>query len=207
MTDKEAMKLALEFIERVNKDGWILADFEPQMYEAITALKERLAQEKALQALHNENERLGLYKDAYAQPDLEQLLFHKGTSMTDKEAMKLALEALELLTDTEQTFGALDYGDNAITALKKRLADPMREVQRLGQEIEQEPDWKDGVMEQQTETILWQAKRIAELIDNPPQRTWVWLTDEEHQKIINAHFSAQEMLIAAETKSKEKNFD
>jgi hypothetical protein len=27
------------------------------------------------------------------------------------------------------------------------------------------PDWKDGVMEQQAETILWQAKRIAELLD------------------------------------------
>ena len=40
---KEALKLALEFIERVNKDGWILADFEPQMYEAITAIKEALA--------------------------------------------------------------------------------------------------------------------------------------------------------------------
>jgi len=42
MTDKEALKMALEFIERVNKEGWILADFEPQMYEAIAALKERL---------------------------------------------------------------------------------------------------------------------------------------------------------------------
>ena len=33
------------------------------------ALREALAKEKALQALHNENERLGLYKDAYAQPE------------------------------------------------------------------------------------------------------------------------------------------
>ena len=56
------------------------------------------------------------------------------------KAMKLALEALELLTDTEQTFGALDYGDNAITALEEALAEhAMSEVQRLGQEIEQEP--------------------------------------------------------------------
>ena len=54
------------------------------------------------------------------------------------KAMKLALEALELLTDTEQTFGALDYGDNAITAIKEVLAEhAMQEVQRLGQEIEQ----------------------------------------------------------------------
>ena len=30
-----------------------------------------MTQEKALQALHDENERLGLYKDAYAQPKQE----------------------------------------------------------------------------------------------------------------------------------------
>jgi len=39
----EAMKQALEFIERVNKDGWILADFEPQMYEAIASLRQAIA--------------------------------------------------------------------------------------------------------------------------------------------------------------------
>jgi hypothetical protein len=60
----------------------------------------------------------------------------KGTSMTDKEAMKLALFALDIVK--------IHYTQNrhineAITALKERLADPMREVQRLGQEIEQEP--------------------------------------------------------------------
>ena len=44
--------------------------------------------------------------------------------MTDKEAMKLALEALELLTGAWQTFDALDYGGNAIAALKERLAQP-----------------------------------------------------------------------------------
>ena len=54
------------------------------------------------------------------------------------EALKLALEALELLTGAWQTFDALDYGDNAITAIKEVLAEhAMREVQRLGQEIEQ----------------------------------------------------------------------
>ena len=30
-----------------------------------------MTQEKALQALHDENERLGLYKDSYAQPEQE----------------------------------------------------------------------------------------------------------------------------------------
>jgi len=41
---QEALRMALEFIERVNKDGWILADFEPEMYATITAIKEALAQ-------------------------------------------------------------------------------------------------------------------------------------------------------------------
>jgi len=39
--------------------------------EAIAVVEKALAQEKALQALHSENERLGLYKDAYAQPEQE----------------------------------------------------------------------------------------------------------------------------------------
>jgi hypothetical protein len=39
--------------------------------DAIAAIKEALAKEKTLKALHSENERLGLYKDAYAQPEQE----------------------------------------------------------------------------------------------------------------------------------------
>ena len=41
---RQALEMALEFIERVNKDGWILADFEPQMYTTITAIKKALLQ-------------------------------------------------------------------------------------------------------------------------------------------------------------------
>jgi hypothetical protein len=60
--------------------------------------------------------------------------------MNDIALIKLALEALEKAdrhcpVNTEaEVFVRL-----SITALKDRLADPMREVQRLGQEIEQEP--------------------------------------------------------------------
>jgi hypothetical protein len=37
--------------------------------DAITAIEKALAKEKTLQALHSENERLGLYKDAYAEQE------------------------------------------------------------------------------------------------------------------------------------------
>ena len=41
--DKDAaLKLALAFIERVNMEGWVLADFEREMYDAMDAIKEAL---------------------------------------------------------------------------------------------------------------------------------------------------------------------
>ncbi len=82
-----------------------------------------------------------------------------------QEALKRVLEALE---------GFYEYGYDRrecfehITAIKEALREnAMREVQRLGQEIEQEPvkysDYEpDGVHH-----------------NKPPQRTWIGLTDEE----------------------------
>ena len=41
--DKDAaLTLALAFIERVNREGWVLADFEGEMYAAIAAIKKAL---------------------------------------------------------------------------------------------------------------------------------------------------------------------
>jgi len=73
------------------------------------------------------------------------------------EALKLALEALEACNiygelECVMTPDSAIYLHPAITAIKEALADPMREVQRLGQEIEQEP----------------------------PQRTWVGLKEEDY---------------------------
>ena len=42
MTKDEALQMALELIERVNQDGWLLADFELEMYACIAAIKEAL---------------------------------------------------------------------------------------------------------------------------------------------------------------------
>jgi hypothetical protein len=63
MNEKETMKLALEALETLMLERGSIYE------QAITALKERLAQDKALQTLHNENERLGLYRDAYAEQE------------------------------------------------------------------------------------------------------------------------------------------
>ena len=96
MTKDEALKMALEALESDPLE--MVADVDGHMVflkdKAITAVKEALAQEqepvaweqfypdigkpqiaealakeKALQDLHDENERLGLYKDAYAEQE------------------------------------------------------------------------------------------------------------------------------------------
>jgi len=91
------------------------------------------------------------------------------------KAMKLALDALEL---AHPRFGiATEKYKQAITALKERLADPMREVQKLGQEIEQEP----------------------------PQSTWVGLTDEDISEIVRGTHNTGSFVRAIEAKLKEKN--
>ena len=68
MTKDEALRMALEALEADELD--MVDDGSGNMVfrkeQAITAIKEHL-KEKALQALHDENERLGLYKDAYAE--------------------------------------------------------------------------------------------------------------------------------------------
>ena len=45
MSNRETMQQALECIERLNLRGWILADFEEEVYAAINALKAALEQE------------------------------------------------------------------------------------------------------------------------------------------------------------------
>ena len=54
MTNRETMQQALKCIERCNKHGWILADFEDEVYAAIAALREVLAQPERRKPLTDE---------------------------------------------------------------------------------------------------------------------------------------------------------
>jgi hypothetical protein len=111
------------------------------------------------------------------------------------KAMKLALEALELINiefvcrngshhkkedrhEWDEDCPITNRWRKAITAIKEVLAEhAMRETQRLGQEIEQEP----------------------------PQRTWVGLTKENLMQFAEAQYGWDDLIVAVETKLKEKN--
>jgi len=109
--------------------------------------------------------------------------------MTDKELFKLALDALEYIDDGANNQGAhtgiswrcvSTKAEPVITALKERLLeDPMREVQRLGQEIEQEPFgiWHQGATDEESDFYLYSESgdvscpTCIKLYTAPPQRT------------------------------------
>ena len=110
--------------------------------------------------------------------------------------------------------------DDVIEALRENA---MREVQRLGQEIEQEPvkysDYEpDGVHHnkpQQEPVAYWkehaqglQRDYDSLLADFQAQRTWVGLTDEEYKELhlqMGPVYYYQEYGRAIEAKLKDKN--
>jgi hypothetical protein len=112
----------------------------------------------------------------------------KGTSMTQTEALRLALEALE--------YEAQKGNDNAYQF--------EREVIKAALEAKDEPvAWADkGV-------VNWiadkQFMREAELFTHPPQRTWVGLTADEYAELAEEYGPFPINQIEAKLKQKNCN--
>ena len=136
---------------------------------------------------------------------------------TNKEVMQQALDALDLVTDLT-THDDVLY--EAIDALRAQLAQPEPEELALLEEAMIEA-WKPIPADEE------QLKRIAKLVGQeplwirneegklelhaPPQREWQGLTDEEIDKLAEAHLDfnwhegVEEFARAIEAKLKEKN--
>ena len=130
--------------------------------------------------------------------------------MTQK-ALKELLEAVEAAIQAGdwKVDGACDP-DSVIKRSKEALAEhAMREVQRLGQEIEQEPmawQWLGSAhfrkkLPKNADVTAWNPLYTA-----PPQRTWVGLNDDEIDYLIHLAYTGDEEFVQTiEAKLKEKN--
>ena len=120
----------------------------------------------------------------------------------EDEALKLALEALTYIY-TETTTDEDELIDQAITAIKKSLAQPEQEPvaylsnkrQRINIEI------KPQTFVEIPTVTDWEMP----LYMKPPQRTWVGLTDEEMMDAIYVDDTPMERGRRVEAKLKEKN--
>jgi hypothetical protein len=136
------------------------------------------------------------------------------------EAMKQALGALEdfvdvIKYDNEQDdigrracCDVLSYNPHsesckakqAITAIKEAIREhAMHEVQRLGQDIEQEPVCPDCKAKVLYECVACSSNNY------PPQRTWVGLTDDEISALSKGHIVRSTYARAIEAHLKQKN--
>jgi len=105
---QEALKIALEVNESMK-------DVLNQVNELIAenkSLKEDLAKEKTLQALHSENERLGLYKDAYAQ--------RTWVDLTRTQMQDVYFAVLEEHRGGHQMQGQLAFGEALQAKIKEK---------------------------------------------------------------------------------------
>ena len=224
----EAMKQALEALENASEYIQAEHDQRKEMYEpygmvhkysteaqnlldnkqAITSLRQAIEQaekqEKALQSLHNENERLGLYKDAYGKPekctypncpypcmDLPDCIEQEPAARAWDEGYRFGVNDERM---SEANIGIAGMGMKVEPARNNpyRTTPPQR--------TEQEPvaykppaKWTDAEIEDGYRGIRWVAadgvygrpseedvaRYLGYTTPSTAQRPWVGLTDEE----------------------------
>ena len=124
-----------------------------------------------------------------------------------QEALKLALEFIE-----NSECGTADLEALIKEALREHA---LKEVQRLGQEIEQEPVAYINVKKRRlefAEPMVWHTPTVVNLERIPlytHQRTWVGLTEEEKSELWEISRAAWPRYVTyaslAEAKLKQKN--
>ena len=159
MTKDEALTMALDFIERVNKDGWLLADFEPEMYAAITAIKEALAQsEQEPVAMLERDSSIGrlrvTYEDAvteldegvyplYTKPqgwrnNVAQA-YLKGFDEASTPSFKVKERLIRIMGTFDLATGHANTFDELLDALESELRDVLGHYREALAQPEQEP--------------------------------------------------------------------
>ena len=96
--------------------------------------------------------------------------------MTEREALKLALDAFGEIAWSNETQWQRDRAKEAITIIKEALAQPEHDYER---------GFIDGMQKQMQSSVDKAVNRLA-------QRTWVGLTDEEIDKgLVRTNYAMQ----------------
>ena len=167
----KALKLALEALENGDVPT---PENAGKNLDAIAAIKEALAKEKTLQALHSENERLGLYKDAYAQPKPQIKTtdpFESSRVGDYNQGWNDCLFASGIVKQPEQEPVAWEQFHGHMAGPFYQA--PLQEQRSCDKRTEQEPVCPECKAEVLYECVACSRNNY------PPQRTWVGLEGEE----------------------------
>jgi len=118
-----------------------------------------------------------------------------------QEALKLALEAMELCNGAETVDGVVIYTDKEIAAIKEALAQPEQEpvawMRQDGQKVTTASDRHNYPD--------YETRYSIPLYTTPPQRTWQGLTDQDWKEIEDMPDTFDQGVAWAQAKLKEKN--
>ena len=203
MTKDEALNLALEFIEQINKYGWKYK-FEAQMYEAITAIKEALAQpEQEPVAWEQFHEHMaGPFYKAPPQPEKEPVAW--GVFEGNLHDMFFSPSEAQEMADLKGTHAEV----RPLYTTPPVLAQPEQESFEYWNAVE---GWVkiDEVRKHFDSvgcgTIYKTAGEDRTPLYTTPQRTWVGLTAKEKHEIRYSHMTSAEFIEVIEAKLKERN--
>jgi hypothetical protein len=137
-----------------------------------------MTQDKALQALHDENERLGLYKDAYAQSEQEPV----GDDWTP--CMKLPV---------------------VVYVRKQRLGESHVSTREGITPVKPDDLIMRGVSGEEYPIGRAIFEQTYSLNTTQPQRTWVGLTDDDWKEIEDMPDTFDQGVAWAQAKLKKKN--
>ena len=184
MTHIEKMKQMVAEIDALPEglEGYFTESFSDALFKLRQAIAEK---ENALQALHNENERLGLYKDAYAEQE----------PVAWRETHGKVIKALAGIVNVHTPDKLFDLD-----------AIPRESVMGLVQQIKVAIDaYQPQRTEQEPVIDKSAAIRIATALGWEPKREWVGLTDEDWVEIFGNSRTIGAAVRNTEAKLKEKN--
>jgi hypothetical protein len=93
----ETMKMALETLEKLNKDGWILADFEDDVYASMDALRAAIKQAEKQEPVawwHDMGDVVDLNVSGHGTPLYLSPPQREWQGLTDEEANELTYASI-----------------------------------------------------------------------------------------------------------------
>jgi len=150
--------------------------------EAFNEIERQAKQRKeaVLQALHSENERLGLYKDAYGQQ--EPVAHCEAGPEFCQQCYKESLPT---------------YGSEEVSKLREVIQSQAKIIADYEKQIDEPAIYPEEAYEMGLEAIAYYT--------HPPQRTWVGLTAADRKEIERQSVYVDGAIRMTEAKLKEKN--
>ena len=201
MNKDKAMQQALELIERLNMRGWILADFEDEVYATLNSLKAALEQPPL--PVQEPTPWRDMIVVTLVREGINK---HKARELADHFAAQPEQEPVGEVVEVNNDGFRCEFNRRLAVGTKLYIAPPLPEQEPWGACVSGRV-FVGALPEHVRKLTEDDGLPIQLLYTAPPapQRPWVGLTEDEKFEMAAAQYGWEDLLIAAEAKLKERN--